>query len=205
MTTLCNKKVTRTQTISNATGYSMYTWAIACIRGKHFQQKHPQAWQSRATHAKTVLRWSVFRHRSRHFYDDFVIFVIDVQVWCDFYDEPYFVIKLKLWRIWLLQWQNLFVIEVDISSSVYGAHTEGEDVCAGTWIGPYADRCLNILASGWSLSVRLRSNPWLFLNYTKDDIRLPSRGMPRFVLWIFCPTSCNRFESPSIPDSEKLD
>jgi hypothetical protein len=26
MTTLCNKKVTRTQTISNATGYSMYMW-----------------------------------------------------------------------------------------------------------------------------------------------------------------------------------
>ena len=112
MATLCNKKVTRTRTISNATGYSMYTWAIACTRGKHLQQKSPPA-----THAKIILWWSIFHHRSRHFYDDFVRFVIDMQKWCDFYDEPVFVIKLKLWQIWLFQWRNLFVIEVDISSN----------------------------------------------------------------------------------------
>ena len=67
---------------------------------------------------------------------------------------------------------------------MYGAHTGGEDVCVGTRIGPWADRCLKILASGWSLSVQLRSNPRLFSNCTKGDLRLPSCGMPRFVLWI---------------------
>jgi hypothetical protein len=117
MATLCNKKVTHIRTISNATGYSMYTWAIACTRGKHLQRKRPPAWQPLATHAKTVLRRSIFRHRSRHFYNNFVRFVIDVQEWRVFYDESVFVIKLKLWRIWLLQWRKLFIIEVDIPNS----------------------------------------------------------------------------------------
>ena len=67
---------------------------------------------------------------------------------------------------------------------MYGLHIGGEDVCARTWIGPWANHCLNILAFGWSLSVRLRSNPRLFPNCTKGDLRLPSRVMPGFVLWI---------------------
>jgi hypothetical protein len=45
MATLCNKKVTHTRTISITTGYSMFTWAIACTRRKHLQWKRQPAWQ----------------------------------------------------------------------------------------------------------------------------------------------------------------
>ena len=121
MVTLCNKKVTRTRTISNATGYSIYTWAIACTRGKHLQLKCPPAWQPPcyacqsssmticfSSQIKTLLwRFCQIRHRCAS---------VMRLLWRTVFHHK-FVIKLKLWWIWLLQWWNLFIVEMDISSS----------------------------------------------------------------------------------------
>jgi hypothetical protein len=122
MTMLCNKNVTRTRTITNATSYSMYTWAIACTHGKHLQRKHPLVWQP-------------LPRMPKQFYDNqFFITDLDTSMticwirhgsssmtrllWRTVFRHKFFV-KLKLWWIWLLQWQKLFVIEVDIPSSAY--------------------------------------------------------------------------------------
>ena len=43
-----------------------------------------------------------------------------------------------------------------------------------------------------------------FLRCTKGDLRLPSRGMPGFVLGISLQLDRNQFESPSLSDSENL-
>ena len=43
-----------------------------------------------------------------------------------------------------------------------------------------------------------------FLSCTKCDLRLPSRGMPGFVLGVPLQLDRNRFESLSLPDSENL-
>ena len=124
MAMLCNKKVTRTRTISNATDYSMYTWAIACTRGKHLQWKRQPAWQPlprmpkqfydslffiTISQIKTIL-WRYFwiRHGSSS---------VTRLLWRTIFRHK-FIIKLKLWQIRLLQWWKLFVIEVDIPSSV---------------------------------------------------------------------------------------
>ena len=53
MAMLCNNKVTRTRTISNATGYSMYTW-------KASPTETPISVAAPATHAKTVLDGQFF-------------------------------------------------------------------------------------------------------------------------------------------------
>jgi len=49
--------------------------------------------------------------------------------WTDFRHK--FIVKLKLWWIWLLQWRKLIIIEVDIPSSVGIEHW----LCAHQKIG----------------------------------------------------------------------
>jgi hypothetical protein len=82
----------------------------------------PTSVAASAMHAKTAIWQSVFHHRSS-LYDDIFRFVIEFQLQRDFYDLPFFchhfVIKLKLWQIWLLHCWKLFVTKVDIPSSVY--------------------------------------------------------------------------------------
>ena len=110
MTMLYNKKVMRTQTISNATVH------VESISNGSTHQHG----SSPTTHAKIVLWRYVFitdqatsmmicenHHR--------ISSMTRLLWWTGFHHR--FVIKLKLWRIWLLQWWNLIVIEVDIPIS----------------------------------------------------------------------------------------
>ena len=107
MATLCNKKVTRTRTISNATGYSMYTW-------KASPTEAPASVAAPCHPCQSSSMMISFRHRSIQFYDDFARMMR--LLWRTIFRHK-FIIKLKLWWIWLLQWWELIVIEVDISSS----------------------------------------------------------------------------------------
>ena len=114
MAMLCNKKVTRTQTISNATSYSIWMWkappmeaptSVVAPLPRMPKQLYDilffvidQATSMmicknyyRSSSVTWLLWWTIFCHK--------------------------FIIELKLWWIWLLKWRKLFIIEVDIPSS----------------------------------------------------------------------------------------
>ena len=106
MATLCNKKVSRTRTISNATGYSMYTWKPSPTEAPTSVAAPCHACQSSSmticfsSQIKTLLWWFCqICHRYAR---------VTGLLWQTGFCHK-FIIKLKLWRIWLLQWWNLFM------------------------------------------------------------------------------------------------
>jgi hypothetical protein len=115
MTTLCNKKWIRTWTIFNVTSYSMYTWAIACpteaptsVAAPCHVCQNSSMTVCFSSQIKTLLRRLYqIRHRCAS---------VTRLIWQTVFHYK-FVTKLKLWPIWLLQWRNLFFVEVDISNS----------------------------------------------------------------------------------------
>jgi len=136
--------------------------SIVCTCGKHLQRKHPPVWQPRATYAKIVLWCSIFitdkatsmtiwenHHKNSS--------MMRLLWWTGFCHK--FVIKLKLWRIWLFQWWKLIVIEVDIPSSVRTAR--GHELLRGARLrqrkGVMEDLGLSVWPSPLSLA-----RPWSF-------------------------------------------
>jgi hypothetical protein len=115
--TLCNKKVTRTQIISNATGCSMKIWkasptkapaSVAAPLPRISKQIYNVLFF--VTVQATSMMICKNRHRSSS---------MTRLLWRTIFHHK-FVIELKLWWIWLLQWWKLFVIEVDVSNIVCG-------------------------------------------------------------------------------------
>ena len=108
MVTLSNNKVTHTWTISNATVYSRYMWKASPMEAVASMAAPCHACQSSSMTINFHHRSIQNRHR---------IARIMRLLWRTIFHHK-FVTKLKLWRIWLLQWRKLFIIEVDISSSL---------------------------------------------------------------------------------------
>ena len=71
-------------------------------------------------------------------------------------------------------------------------------------IGVSPKKRLTFLQSGFPESAALLGPTNLFLSCTKGDLRQPLTRLIGFVLGIIPQLGRNRFESPSLPDSENL-
>ena len=119
MATLCNKKVTHTQTISNAIGYSMYTWKASPTEAPTSVVAPCHPWQNSSMtfcfhHRIMVNQATSLTFCENHHRISSVTWLLWWKQW-GFHHK--FVIKLKLWQIWLIQWWKLIIIEVDIPTS----------------------------------------------------------------------------------------
>ena len=125
MAMLCNKNVTHTRTISKATGYSMYTWKASPTEAPASVAAPCHACQSSFMTINFIMDLS--NSMTIYFLSQIMALLwqfcqihhryarVTRLLWQTSFCHK-FVIKVKLWQIWLLQWRNLFVIEVDISS-----------------------------------------------------------------------------------------